>query len=196
MRSSLKNFQTDYIDLFLIHWPGVTGLAKNSSEVPKYRHAAWNALTKFKSQGLIRSIGVSNFLVRHLEALKAESSVVPAVNQVEWHPRYHDDKLHEYCKRNNILLQGYSSLGSATDKFKLRNEANVVAIAKELGKSPSQVLLQWVKQKDIAIIPKASSKKHLDENINLDFVIPADKMRVLDNFKNHNKIFGVPDDTV
>lgn len=196
VRTSLQNFQTDYIDLFLIHWPAVSGLPHNSTENPKYRHAAWKALTKFKSQGLIRSIGVSNFLVRHLEDLKSASSEIPSVNQVEWHPRYHDDEVHDYCKKNNILLQAYSSLGSHDDKFKLRNEANVVSIATELGKSPSQVLLQWAKQKDIAIIPKASSKKHLDENIDLDFEIPADKMTVLDNFKQYDKLYGNPKNVI
>lgn len=164
----------------------------NSTEVPKYRHAAWNALAKFKSQGMIRSIGVSNFEIKHLEALKKASNVAPAVNQVEWHPRLNDPELHEYCKKNNILLQAYSSLGSSDDRFKLRNDANVVSIAEQLGKSPSQVLLQWAAQKDIAIIPKASSKKHLDENINLDFVIPEDKMRILNNFKRQDRVFWNP----
>lgn len=166
-----------------MHWPGVTGLPNNSTEVLTYRHAAWNALTKFKSQGLIRSIGVSNFAVKHMEDLKKVSSEIPAVNQVEWHPRLHDQKLHDYCKKNKILLQAYSSLGSASDKLKLRNDETVVSIANELGKSPSQVLLQWAAQSEIAIIPKASSKKHLDENINLDFEIPEEKMRILSSFK-------------
>lgn len=147
----------------------------------KYRHEAWQALTRLQSDGLIRSIGVSNFMIRHLEELKNVSNVVPAVNQVERHPLLHEDDLLKYCKENNILLQAYSSLGTSSYTI-LRQDPIVASIAMKLRKSPSQVLLRWAHSKNIAVIPKASSKKHLDENINLDFTIPAGDMNLLDNF--------------
>jgi diketogulonate reductase-like aldo/keto reductase len=113
VQKSLTNLQTDYIDLYLIHWPGkllckwqllnnfrfddvilkkkllsgVTGLANDSPDVIEHRHMAWKALTKAHKAGLIRSIGVSNFGIKHLEELKKANDVVPALNQVEWNPK-------------------------------------------------------------------------------------------------------------
>lgn len=113
VKESLRKLQTDYLDLMLIHWPGIDGLKDNSTDVVKYRHEAWKALSKFKEQGLIKSIGVSNFVIRHLEDLKKASDVVPAVNQVEFHPLCYDLELLDYCRRNGILLQAYSSLGTS-----------------------------------------------------------------------------------
>jgi methylglyoxal/glyoxal reductase len=157
-------------------------LSNRSKDVIKYRHEAWRALTKFHKQGLIRSIGVSNFLIKHLEDMKRDCEVVPALNQVEWHPKCFDEKLQEYCKRNNILLQAYSSLGTSSDTS-LREDPTIIKVAKTIGKSPSQVLLRWANQNSVAIIPKASSKKHLEENINLDFVISDDQMKILNTFE-------------
>lgn len=167
----------------------------SSNEVLTYRRAAWKALAKFQKQGLIRSIGVSNFNIKHLEDLKKNSDVVPAVNQVEWHPRNHNDAFHTYCKNNNIVLQAYSSLGSSSNSS-LRNDPTVGKIAASLGKSPSQVLLRWAYQDNVAIIPKASSKKHLTENINLDFTIPEADMQVLSNFRQEERFDWNPDNVI
>lgn len=216
VRQSLTNLQTDYIDLFLLHWPGtkitfkdnkkinffvqlsfpgVFGLSNQSKDVLKYRHAAWKALTKFHKAGLIRSIGVSNFLVKHLEDLKKECEVVPALNQVEWHPKNYDNELLDYCKQNGILLQAYSSLGTSAD-MSLRNDPTVATVAKKLGKSPSQILLRWANQNGVAIIPKASSKKHLEENMNLNFTIPATEMNILNGFKQNERFDWNPNDVI
>jgi diketogulonate reductase-like aldo/keto reductase len=188
--------------LFLLHWPGkkiivddlprlttnqfyifsgVSGIPNDSEEVIKYRHNAWKSLSKFHKDGLIRSIGVSNYVVKHLEDLKKNFEIVPALNQVEWHPKSHDYELLKYCKDNNIVLQAYSSLGSSSDSS-LRNDSTVKKIAAELGKSPSQILLRWATQNNIAIIPKATSKKHLVENMDLNFVIPENQMKILNEF--------------
>lgn len=174
---------------------GVYGLANQSKDVLKYRHEAWKALTKFHKQGLIRSIGVSNFMIKHLEDLKKECEVVPALNQVEWHPKNFDIKLHDYCKDNGILLQAYSSLGTSSDTS-LRTDQTVVQIAKRLEKSPSQVLLRWANQEGVAIIPKASSRKHLDENINLNFTIPEDEIEILNNFKQSERFDWDPNGVI
>lgn len=157
-------------------------MPNGSNEGTKYRQEAWKALIKFQKAGLIKSIGVSNFLVGHLEELKTVSDVIPAVNQVQWNPKSYDSNLLQYCNNNNIVLQAYSSLGSSRDSS-LRNDPTVAAIASKLGKSPSQVLLRWATQNNIPVIPKASSKKHLDENFNLDFTIPNEDMQTLNNLK-------------
>lgn len=167
----------------------------DSPDVIKYRHKAWNALIKSKNDGLIRSIGVSNFLVKHLNDLKKESNVVPAVNQVEWHPQLHDDALLNYCRENNILLQAYSSLGTSRQNS-LRENPIVVSIANKLVKSPSQILLRWANQNGVAVIPKASSQKHLLENISLDFTIPAEDMKLLDNFEESKRFLSDPNKVV
>lgn len=161
----------------------------------KYRHEAWKALTKFKKQGLIRSIGVSNFMIKHLEDLKRECEEVPALNQVEWHPKCYDNALFKHCQDNNILLQAYSSLGTSSDSS-LRNDQTIIQIAKRLGKSPSQVLLRWANQNGVAIIPKASSRKHLEENMNLNFTIPDNEMEILNNFKQTERFDWNPNDVV
>jgi diketogulonate reductase-like aldo/keto reductase len=160
---------------------GVYGLSNRSKDVIKYRHEAWRALTKFHKDGSIRSIGVSNFLIKHLEEMKKECEIVPVLNQVEWHPKCYDEQLKEYCKNNNIILQAYSSLGTSSDTS-LRHDPTIMKVAKAIGKSPSQVLLRWATQNGVAIIPKASSKMHLEENINLDFSIPDDQMKILNSF--------------
>lgn len=147
-----------------------------------YRHSAWKALSKFKEQGLIRSIGVSNFLIRHLEELKKECPIIPVLNQVEWHPRCYDHQLLDYCSQNGILLQAYSSLGTSNDRS-LRNDSTIKKVAKKVNKSPSQVLLRWANIKNVAIIPKGSSREHLIENINLNFEIPSEDMKMLDQMK-------------
>lgn len=161
----------------------------------KYRHEAWNALTKFHKQGLIRSIGVSNFLIKHLEDLKKECELIPAVNQVEWHPKCNDAKLHQYCKENNILLQSYSSLGTSSD-VSLRDDPIVVKISKKLNISPSQILLRWANQKGVAVIPKASSKQHLIDNMNLSFTIPENDMKILDELNNSDRFDWNPNDVI
>lgn len=170
-------------------------MPNNSSNLITYRHSAWNALVKFQKMGYIRSIGVSNFLIKHLEDLKKVSNVIPAVNQVEWHPQLHDDYLLNYCRRNNILLQAYSSLGSSF-RTSLREDPTVVYIAKILRKSPAQILLRWAYQNSIAIVPKASSKKHLVENISLDFSIPEEYMATLSNYQQVQRIYWDPTNIV
>lgn len=193
VKTSLKNLQTDYLDMMLLHWPGVYGAPQE--EIIKYRHNAWNALSKFKEEGLIRSIGVSNFLIRHLDAMMRDCEVVPALNQVEWHPLCFDNNLLEYCKRNEILLQAYSSLGTSGDRS-LRNNQVIKDVAKNCGKSTSQVLLKWANLSGVAIIPKASSKDHQIENMSLDFEISEDDLKKLNSMKPQMRFDWDPNDVV
>ena len=134
-------------------------------------------------------------MIKHLEDLKRNFDVIPAVNQVEWNPKSRDYDLLKYCKDNKIVLQAYSSLGSSEDAS-LRVDETVKKIAADLGKSPSQVLLRWATQNGIAVIPKAASKKHLDENLNLNFVIPEAEMKVLDGFTQRVKSSWDPNNVI
>lgn len=104
---------------------------------------------------------------------------MPAVNQVEWHPRYNQPELLKYSRKEGIFLQAYSSLGSSNKTSQLRQDPTVQKIAKESEKSASQVLLRWAFQQNIGILPKASSRAHIVENIDLNFKLSDSAMRAL-----------------
>lgn len=192
VKDSLRNFQTNYLDLYLIHWPGASGLQPGDPKNKKQRLLTWNILTKLKKEGLLRSTGVSNYLVKHLEELVDDPEYeAPAVNQVEWHPRNHNSTLLDYCREKGIFLQAYSSLGTSGSSS-LREDPTVRQIAQKLGKSVSQVLLRWAYQQNIGILPKASSRAHIEENIDLDFVIPDEDMKTLSDLKVKQKFAWDP----
>lgn len=194
VKQSIKDLQTDYIDLYLIHWPGVMGIPVESAENSVYRKSTWNALVQCKREGLLRSIGVSNYNIKHLEDLLAVCSddIRPAVNQVEWHPHYHQPELLDFCRRENIFLQAYSSLGSSGTR-ELRSDSTVNFIARKNKRSASQVLLRWAFQQGIGILPKARSKEHIDENVDLDFELSAEDMRALSTLQTSNKYAWNPE---
>ncbi|KAF2898552.1 hypothetical protein ILUMI_07623 [Ignelater luminosus] len=182
--NSLQNLQCGYIDLYLIHWPGASGTPTNSTENAKLRDASWASLIKAKEEGLVKNIGVSNYMVKHLtELLNNCYGVKPAVNQVEWHPGCHEAQLKKLCQKEGILLQAYSSLGGTGNKS-LLDDPLVESIAQKLNKTPAQILLRWAVQQNIAIIPKARSRERIEANISLDFVIPDEDMVALSNRKS------------
>lgn len=192
MKTSLSNLKTKYIDLYLIHWPGVSGLDIKNKENQNYRYNTWKTLVKLQKEGLIRSVGVSNYTVRHLEELLENcEGVPPSVNQVEWHPRFHQTELLKYCRENGIFLQAYSSLGTSSETS-LREDPEILKIAKKLGKTSSQILLRWSYQQNIGILPKASSKGHIDENFDLDFEIPEELLDKLNHLDQHKKFAWDP----
>lgn len=192
LQESVRKLDTGYVDLYLIHWPGhyLDNVTGESNE--KVRDESWQQMVKGVKDGLAKNIGVSNYLVRHLKQLLAnDHGIKPAVNQVEWHPRYHPQDVLDYCRKEGILLQAYSSLGG-TDNGDLLKDPSVEEIAKKLGKTPAQVLLKWALQQNIGIIPKARSKQHIDENIDLNFIIPEEDMKTLSSFKT-NKYYWDPE---
>ncbi|XP_023023609.2 glyoxal reductase [Leptinotarsa decemlineata] len=181
LERSLKNLNTDYVDLYLIHSPRVVGVNLSDSQISQRRDQSWQQLVRAKKNGLTKNIGVSNYDIEHLsELLKNDHAVKPAVNQVKWNPHYHQDDLLRFCQKEGILLQAYSSLGGTGDKD-LLNDEEIKKIASKLGKSPAQVLLRWAFQENIAVIPKARSKEHLEQNIDLNFIIPEADMKILNS---------------
>ncbi|KAG5899388.1 hypothetical protein JTB14_036876 [Gonioctena quinquepunctata] len=179
---SLKNLDCQYIDLYLIHWPGAHGVDPSSSENSKLRNESWKQLVKGKKNGLTRNIGISNYNVRHMtELLNNNHGVKPAVNQIQWHPFSHKDDVLELCRNECILLQAHMSLGGTGNTDLLENP-EVNEIAQRLGKTPAQILLRWSLQQNIAVIPKSRTKKYIEENIDLNFIIPESDIKLLNSF--------------
>lgn len=174
--NSVEALGCKYLDLYLIHWPGVQKLKREDPKNAQLRNESWQALEKLYKAGLVRSIGVSNYTVDHLEELLQFASVVPAVLQVEFHPRLYQKNLHEYCQSKRIWLQAYTSLGQG----KLLDEEVVRSIATQHNKSTAQVLLRWALQHGVGIIPKSVRSQHIQDNISItEFELSAYNMESL-----------------
>lgn len=146
---SLKNLQTDYIDLLLIHWPN-----------KEHRLSAWDQMVSLLNEGKVKALGVSNYMAWHLEELLKRSSVVPQVNQCEASPYLYDPKLIELCRKHNIQFEAYSPL---TKGQKLKDQ-KLVKLAKKYSKTPAQILIRWGLEHDMIEIPKSVSKNRIIEN--------------------------------
>lgn len=158
----------DYHDLYLIHWP-----------IPKQDQyiEAWQALIDAQKFGLIRSIGVSNFLPEHLKRLEKETDVLPSINQIELHPYFTQEKQLAWNKEQGIQTQSWSPLGRANDI--LQNKA-IKEIADTHKKSISQTILRWHIQLGSIPIPKSSSFKHQLDNLSIfDFVLTDEEMTLI-----------------
>ncbi|WP_353987464.1 aldo/keto reductase [Ruicaihuangia caeni] len=153
---SMEKLDLGYIDLYLLHWPA----PKRDRYV-----GAWQALERFKLDGLTRSIGVSNFLVPHLERLARESATVPAVNQIELHPAYQQRDVVAYCRANGIAVEAWGPLGQG--KYDLFGEEPVVVAAKAHGVTPAQVVLRWHLQLGNIPLPKSGNPSRMRENIDV-----------------------------
>jgi diketogulonate reductase-like aldo/keto reductase len=166
--ASLKRMGLSYVDLYLIHWP-VRGLRKES----------WKALEVLLEKGKCRAIGVSNYMERHLIELLGDSSVVPAVNQVEFHPYLYLKELSEFCMSRGIFLEAYSPLTQG----EMLDDPKLVELASRYSKTTAQILIRWSLQRGAVVIPKSSRKKRIIENANVfDFSISDGDMRILDSF--------------
>lgn len=162
---SRRKLGVDVIDLYLIHWP-VTGKHKDT----------WRALEKLYHDGKVRAIGVSNYLVRHLEELLIDAKVVPTVNQMEYHPWLQQPDLHSYCKQNNIQLEAWSPL----TRGRMFDDPRLVKLSDKYRKSPAQILIRWDIQKGVVTIPKSITPSRIKENINVfDFALTETDMAEL-----------------
>ncbi|CAG9764373.1 unnamed protein product [Ceutorhynchus assimilis] len=190
IKESLDKLDCEYIDLYLIHWPGSYGAS--SKKLPALRAESWKRMVEAQREGLVKNIGVSNYTVKHLKELFDNSEgVFPAVNQIEWHPYYHPYDIFEFCKEHKILVQAYMPLGSGSRD--LLNDSDVTKIAKQLGKTNAQVILKWSLQQGVGVIPKAASQSHMEENFKLDFTLPDDAMSSLSNLKKRQKFDWDPE---
>lgn len=178
--ASLKALGTDYVDLYLIHWPG-NGPRKDS----------WRALEKLKAEGYARSIGVSNYTIDHLDENMATSGTLPAVNQVEFSPFLNQKDLHVFSHELGIQLEAYSPL---TQGKKLGN-STIVGLALKYGRTPAQILIRWAIQHNIVVIPKSITPARILENAQVfDWQIEAADMAVLDGLNENFRTCWDPSD--
>ncbi|CAG9130487.1 unnamed protein product [Plutella xylostella] len=185
---SLDNLGLEYIDLYLIHFPGTARIPTTDPRNKELRGNTWAKLVEIYDSGKVKAIGVSNYTVRHLKELAANShGLMPAVNQVEWHPYYFQPELLKYCNDNDILLQAYCSLGgTSAQNASLLEDPVVVNIAKKLNVTRPQLLLAWAIQQGVAVIPKSTNPEHIKQNIELEFVIPKSDLEALNGLGRNN----------
>jgi 2,5-diketo-D-gluconate reductase A len=168
LERSLERLGFDYVDLYLIHWP--------APGQDRYVET-WQALIECREAGLVRSIGVSNFLVDHLERIIEETGVTPAVNQIELHPRLVQDELRRFHEEHDILTEAWSPLGQG----ELLTESAVAEVTEAHARTPAQVLLRWHIQLGNVVIPKSVTPERIEENFAVfDFELDDEEMRALE----------------
>jgi len=165
--ASLGRLGRETLDLYLIHWPSPQrGLYVDG----------WKALVKLKADGRVKSIGVSNFQPEHLEKIIGETGVVPAVNQVELHPRFQQTALREVHARHGIATESWSPLGQG----QLLADPQIAAVAKKHGKTAAQVVIRWHLDSGLIVIPKSVTPSRIRENIDVfDFKLDADDLAAI-----------------
>ena len=192
---SLRKLRLDYVDLYLIHYP------------VRERRLSWRSLEALQAEGKARSIGVSNFTIRHLTELLAQTNTVPAVNQVEFHPYLYQRDLLDFCAGKGIVIEAYSPL----TKGARLNDPKLVAVAKNYStaepppapsrsrlpfvnnlfprsqsKSTPQILIRWALKRGLVVIPKSANRRRIFENADVfDFEITAEDMQLLDGFNEN-----------
>jgi diketogulonate reductase-like aldo/keto reductase len=162
---SARRLGLDYVDLYLIHWP-----------VEDIRLESWRALEKLLEEERVRAIGVSNYMPRHIKEVLKNSSITPAVNQIEFSPYLYQKDLLELCTSNSIAIEAYSPL----TKGRRLGDPTLKEIGDKYGKSPAQVLIRWAIQHDLIVIPKSSNPQRIRENSKVfDFELSGDDMKIL-----------------
>jgi diketogulonate reductase-like aldo/keto reductase len=171
----------DYVDLYLIHWP--------LPRVDKYVDS-WKAMIRLREEGLVRSIGVSNFTPAHIERLEKETGVLPSVNQIELHPFFPQDELRAFHADKGVLTESWSPLGRGTA---LLEDAAVAAVAEAHGVTPGQVVLRWHVQLGALPIPKSGDPARQRQNLDVfGFELDPAQMRTVTD-RAHRRIGGDPE---
>jgi 2,5-diketo-D-gluconate reductase A len=167
-RASLERLELSHLDLYLIHWP-----------VPAHDRyvETWRAFVELQQEGLVRSIGVSNFQPEHLERVIAETGVTPAINQIELHPHFQQVGLRREHERLDIVTEAWSPLGQGLEL----EDPTIVQIASEYGKTPAQTIIRWHLQLGNVVIPKSVTPARIRENIDVfDFALTDEQMQAIE----------------
>ncbi len=177
--ATMEKLGLDVLDLYLIHWP-VKGKYKDT----------WRAMEKLYKDGRIRAIGVSNFQPHHLDDLLADAEVVPAVNQVEFHPLLTQAELLDYCAKKGIQVEAWSPLARGL----LFDNEVVTSLGEKYGKSPAQILLRWVLDKGVVVLTRSVKESRIIENADLfDFTLTPEDVTALEALNKNERTGPDPD---
>ncbi|OJK00085.1 hypothetical protein ASPACDRAFT_1868529 [Aspergillus aculeatus ATCC 16872] len=196
---TLADLQTDYLDLYLIHWP-VSFRYSSTTNQPIVEETGlidvidvpikdtWAAMEELVAKGKIRSIGVSNFTREKIEELLKTAKIPPAVNQIEAHPYLQQRDLLEWSKQQGIVVEGYSPLGNNIYNIpRAVDDALVIETAKKLGKTPAQVLISWAVQRGTVVLPKSVTPERIQSNFE-DFVLPEEAFNAIQSLEKHQRM--------
>jgi 2,5-diketo-D-gluconate reductase B len=176
---ALEELQTEYIDLYLIHWP--------NPEIPLAESLP--AFRKLLDDGRIRNFGVSNFTAARLQEALALNVLPISANQVEYHPYLNDKELHTFCTQHDVVLTAYSPLALG----KVRDDTLLQAIGDRHGKTASQVALRWLLQRGIVSLPKAASRNHMASNFDIfDFALTPEEFEQVDTINRWERLAYKP----
>lgn len=177
---SLKRLDTDYVDLYLIHWP-----------IKERFKDTWRALEHLYKTGFVKAIGVSNFLDHHLQSLFETADIRPMINQIELHPKVIEQSTVAFCQENNILIEAWSPLGRAS----YLDEPVIVQLAKKYERTPAQIILRWHVQQGFIIIPRSTNKQRQLENRTVfDFHLAKEDINDISALNDGSRIGSHPDD--
>lgn len=174
---TMKNIGLDYIDLYLIHapWPW----SEMGADYTKENIEVWKAMEEIYESGKTRSIGISNFNVKDIDAILDNCRIKPMVNQIKLHIGHRQEEITEHCRKNNILVEGYSPLATG----RILTNSDIASIAKKYGKSVAQLSIRYVLEKGALPLPKSTHPDYIRQNLDVDFSITEDDLSYLDSLK-------------
>lgn len=170
---TLSDLQLDYLDLYLIHWPRPVKYHDNYIEK---NIESWKAMEDLYKQGKIKAIGVSNFKVHHMEEIIENCGIKPMVNQIEFHPSCLEKEIRDFCKKENIVVTGYSPLANG----KVFECKELVEFSEKYGVSIAQLCIRYALQHDVIPLVKSVTKERIKANLNINFVISDEDMEKID----------------
>lgn len=174
---SLEKLKTTYLDLLLIHWPANKKQFDNWKDI---NSVTWKAMETLNRSGTVRSIGVSNFMLPQLKALLKTAQIIPAVNQIEFHPGYIQQDTVDFCREEGIVIEAWSPIGSG----RLLKDKELKAIADNYGVSPAILCIQFCLQCGVVVLPKSENPENIRNNLNFErFRISENDMKTLKNLE-------------
>ncbi|MCR5474846.1 MAG: aldo/keto reductase [Lachnospiraceae bacterium] len=193
---SINRLQTDYVDIYMIHWPRQTGA--DDEDWKGLDIETWRAMEDLVEQGKVKRLGLSNFLPHHLKNIVDNCRIRPVVDQLELHPGYSQESAVAYCKSQDVLPMAWSPLGRGRENATIGN-AILVRLSKKYGKTIQQINLKFLLQKGILPIPKASTPEHMKANMDVfDFDLTEDDLSMLSHMQQtawleEHPDFAIPD---
>lgn len=174
-KNTIKTLDCEYLDVYLIHWPASPAVHENWREI---NQETWKSMEYLYETGLVKSIGMCNFKVNQLEELMKHIKIKPMINQIEFHPGFMQQDIVEYCKKENIVVEAWSPLGSG----KMIKKEELKNIASKYEKDVAQICIKWCLQNGVLPIPKTTDKERMKSNLNVfDFEISQEDMEYLNS---------------